>query len=126
MEVHILRKVEDPGTNVRRIAAAEGISFPLVWRILHEKSLHPHHIQQEQALVPPDHHARSVFCQWLLTKYIVNTKYAANILFTDEVRFTGDSIVNFHITHVVSQPYRPPRPVTEPALHPIPPGGYLR
>jgi hypothetical protein len=36
MEVHILRKVEeDPGTSVWRIAAAEGISVPLVGRILH-------------------------------------------------------------------------------------------
>jgi hypothetical protein len=30
------------------------------------------------------------------------TQFAANILFTDEVGFTKDSIVNFHITHVVS------------------------
>jgi hypothetical protein len=42
MEVNLLRRVEDePGTSVRGIAAAEGISVPLVWRILHEKSLHP-------------------------------------------------------------------------------------
>jgi hypothetical protein len=63
MEVSILKRVEeDPGTSVRRIAAAEGVGVPLVWIILHEQSLHPYHIQRMQALTPPDHRARVVYC----------------------------------------------------------------
>jgi hypothetical protein len=59
MEVRVVRRVkEDPGTSVRRIAAAEGIGALLVWRILHEQSLYLYHIQREQVLTPPDHSAR--------------------------------------------------------------------
>jgi hypothetical protein len=43
------------------------------------------------------------------------TQFAATILFTDEVGFTRDSTVNFHITYVVSLPYVPPWPITGPA-----------
>jgi hypothetical protein len=32
---------EVPGTNVRRIVAAESIGVPLVWGILYERSLYP-------------------------------------------------------------------------------------
>jgi hypothetical protein len=53
-----------------------------------------------QALTSPDHHARVVPCQRLLEKSIVNTQFAADILFTDEARFIKDGNVNFHDTHV--------------------------
>jgi hypothetical protein len=53
-----------------------------------------------QALTPPDHCARGVFCQWLLAKCIVNTQFGAHILFTDEEGFTWDGIGKFHNTHV--------------------------
>jgi hypothetical protein len=97
MEVRVLRRVaEDPGTRVRRIATAEGIGVPLVWRILHEQSLYPYHIQRVQALTP-DHRARVVYCHWLLEKCVVNPRFVANILFTDEAGFTRDGIVNFII-----------------------------
>jgi hypothetical protein len=96
----MLRRVEeDSGTSVRRIAAAEGIGASLVWRILHEQSLYPYHIQQVQALTPASR-ARVAFCQSLLAKCVVNTLLVANILFTDEAGFTRDGIGNFHNTHV--------------------------
>jgi hypothetical protein len=58
----LLRTVkEEPGRSVRRIAAAEGIGFPLVWRILREESLYQCHTQQVQDLTPAQHHARVVF-----------------------------------------------------------------
>jgi hypothetical protein len=101
MEVHILRRAEeDPGTSERRTAAAEGIGVPLVWKILYEQSLYPYHIQQVQALTPPDDHARVVYCHWLLAKCIVNSRFVPNILFTDEAGFTRAGIVNFHNIHV--------------------------
>jgi hypothetical protein len=46
MEVRLLRRVEeDSRTNVQRMAAVEGISVPLGWRILSEQSLYSQHIQ---------------------------------------------------------------------------------
>jgi hypothetical protein len=103
MEERILRRVEeDPTTSVRRIAAAEGISHPLVWSILHEQSLYPYHIQRVQALRPPDYQARLVFCQWFLRKCVEDPHFIENILFTDEAGFTKNGIVNFHNTHVWS------------------------
>jgi hypothetical protein len=96
----MLRGVEeDPRTSVRRIAAAEGIDVPLVWRIFHEQPLYPYHIQQMEALTP-NHHVRVVVCQWLLAKCVVNTQFVANVLFTNEAGFTRDGIMHVHITHV--------------------------
>jgi hypothetical protein len=37
------------------------------------QALYPHHILQMQAFTP-DHHARVVYCQWLLAKSFVNTQ----------------------------------------------------
>jgi hypothetical protein len=100
-EVSILKRVEEgPGTSVQRIAAPEGIGVPLVSRIFQEQSVYPHHIQRVQALTPTDHRARTMFCQLLLAMCFVNTQFVANILFTDEVGFTKDSIVNFRNTNV--------------------------
>jgi hypothetical protein len=91
---------EDPGTSVRRTAAVDGIGVPLVWRILHE--LYPYHIQRVQALTSPEHLAKQVFCQWLLTNCrVVNTQSAANMLFTDEMAFIRDGIVKFHNSLVI-------------------------
>jgi hypothetical protein len=53
-----------------------------------------------QALSPPDHLARVVFCQWLLAKCVVETQFVANILFADEAGYTRDGIVTFHNPHV--------------------------
>jgi hypothetical protein len=89
---------EDPGTSIQRIAAAEDISVPLVWRILCEQTLPTPH-PATASLTPTDHYARVVFSQWLLTKCIVNTQLIVNIQFIDE-RFTRDGIVNFHNTHI--------------------------
>jgi hypothetical protein len=101
-EVCILKRLEgNPGANVQRIAAAEGISVPLVWRILHVQSLYPYNLQQVQALTPPEHCAKGVLCEWLLTNCcVVITQFVANILFTEEVGFTRDGIMTFHNTYV--------------------------
>jgi hypothetical protein len=54
-----------------------------------------------QACIPPDYHARVVFCQLLLRKCVIDTQFVANILFTDEAEFTRDGIVNFHNTRAL-------------------------
>jgi hypothetical protein len=41
-----------------------------------------------------------VFCQWLLAKYVVDPQFLTNSLFTDEVQFTKEGIVNLHNTLV--------------------------
>jgi hypothetical protein len=53
-----------------------------------------------QGHASPNHSARAVFFQWLLAKCVVNTQFVANTLFTDEVEFTRDNIVNCHNIHV--------------------------
>jgi hypothetical protein len=99
-EVRELRRVEDdPGTSLLRTVGSEDIGVPLAWRILHEQSLYPYHLQRLLALAPPAHRARMVFCQWLLAKCVINTLFVDNILFTGEAEFTGDGTVNFHSTH---------------------------
>jgi hypothetical protein len=55
-----------PRTSVQRIAAAEGIGVPLVWRIIHEQSLY----------------------SYTSSRCVVNTQFVANILFTEEAGFT--------------------------------------
>jgi hypothetical protein len=86
----LLRRVEqDPGSSVQRTAVTESISIPLFWRIPHEQSVYP-----LEAVTPPDHRARAVFCQWLLANSAVNTQFVANILFNDEVGFPRDDILN--------------------------------
>jgi hypothetical protein len=93
----VLGNVEEPGTSVRRIAAALGIGTPLVWRTLHEQSLHQYYIKQVQTLTPSDHHEWVVFCQWLLSKCVVSTQFIATNLFIDEAGFTRDCTA--HNTH---------------------------
>lgn len=100
-EGEILARIEhNPGASVRRISAEVGISYPLVWRTLHEQLLYPYHVQRVQALNPLDHQARMVFCRWFLRNDAEDPRFLANILFTDEAGFTRNGVVNFHNTHV--------------------------
>jgi hypothetical protein len=100
-DVRVLRRAEeDHGTSVLRIAAAEGIGVPVVWRILHEQSFHPHHKERVHVLTPPHHRARVGFCQSLLAECLVNTQFLATVLFTDKARFTMGGIENFHNIHI--------------------------
>lgn len=91
---------ENPETSVRRIAAAVGVNYPLVWAILHEQLLYPYHVQRVQALRPQDPPARLHFCQWLLQRCGDDPHFISTILFTDEAGFHQDGIVNFHNNHV--------------------------
>ncbi|XP_026828181.1 uncharacterized protein LOC113562592 [Ooceraea biroi] len=100
-ENRILRIVEEnPGTSVRRISDAVGISTTLIWRTLHEQLLYPYHIQRVQALTPSDYQARMEFSQWLLVKCASNPNFVSRILFTDEASFIRNGITNFQNDHV--------------------------
>jgi hypothetical protein len=82
LEVSILGRVEEePRISVRRTAAADGLSVSLVWRILHEQSVYPYHIERVQALTPPDHIASVVFCRWFLAKCVVNSQFVDSVGF---------------------------------------------
>ena len=60
MEKYVLHLLDErPGTSVQQLAAAaEGMSHPLVWAVLHEQLLYPCHLQHVQAVRPKDHLSR--------------------------------------------------------------------
>ena len=85
-EEQILERVEEePDISTRRLAAEVGVSQFVVHRTLKEQDLHPCHVEKVQALEPADF-PRHVVC----------------ILFTDEARFTRNTIFNSHNTHIWS------------------------
>jgi hypothetical protein len=99
-EVRLLRRVvQDPGTGVRIIAAAEGIGVPLSG----ELSMNTQFSHTTSSECKPSLFLtivqEAVFCPWLLARCVEYTQLVANILFTDEAEFTRDDIVNFHNTH---------------------------
>ena len=101
VEEEILAMVDQtPSTSTRRIAADVGVSHATVWRTLHEQLLYPYHIQRVQALIDRDHAPRVEFCRWLLEECARNPLFMRMILFTDEVQFTRDAIMNFHNNHI--------------------------
>jgi hypothetical protein len=73
MEFCVLRTAEEsPGPMCEELQLLEVIGVARAWRILHEL-FYLYYIQRRQALIPPDNRERMMFCQWLLTKYVVNT-----------------------------------------------------
>jgi hypothetical protein len=76
----LIRVKEVPRTSTQNILAAEGVEVPFISRILHEQSLCPYYIQRLKPLIPPDHCARLVFCQWFLAKCFANIQFVANII----------------------------------------------
>lgn len=100
-EENILRTIEEnPGTSYRRIALQERSSHHTVWNILRDQLLHPYHVQHVQVLLPVDLQQRITFCQWLLHRCNQDPQFLCNILFTDEVSYTRDGIINVHNIHV--------------------------
>jgi hypothetical protein len=94
-EDRVFRRVEgDPGTSVRRIAAAGNISVPLFWRILHEQSLYP----TTSSECKPSLLLTIVQGRGFGNGFSQNTRFIVN-MFTYEEGFTIDGIVNFHNTH---------------------------
>lgn len=66
--------------------------------------MHTCHVQRVPSLQPGDYTytSRTYFAQWHLKKYATNTRFTANILFTDEASFTTEAIINAHNTHFLA------------------------
>lgn len=91
---------ENPSLSTRQIGRDLNVCHTTVWRILHEYSLYPYHIQRIQGLLPQDFPRRLEFSRWILRKCTTHPNFLSRILFTDEAQFTRDGVVNFHNVHV--------------------------
>ena len=108
-EEQILHAIDiNPGLSTRQIARDLNVSQPTVWRVLHENSLYPYHIQRVQGLLPQDFPRRLDFSRWILRKCAHNPDFLSRVLFSDEAHFTRDGIVNYHNLHVwaVENPHK--------------------
>ncbi|XP_032689036.1 uncharacterized protein LOC116852618 [Odontomachus brunneus] len=94
-EEEVLRIFENnPGSSVRRVAHALGISRTTVHRIIRQNGLHPYHYQRVQQLLPRDAEQRICFCQGLLAQYRQDVTFPDRILWTDEATFTLNGVFN--------------------------------
>lgn len=78
------------------------MSHATAWCILHETLLYPYYFVKVQAFQPTDAFARVRFGEWLFQRNDQNAYFTADILATDEVIFTHNSITNLHNTHIWS------------------------
>ncbi|KAK4322811.1 hypothetical protein Pmani_006476 [Petrolisthes manimaculis] len=75
------------------------VSHASVWRIVNRNGLYPYHHQIFHALNERDYQQRVVFCRWLLTQERENNGFVAEVMFSDEVKFTRNGMVNQQNTH---------------------------
>lgn len=100
VEENILDMVEqNPTTSMKRVALRCGVSKTSAWRVCHKQLLHPYHAQKVQELKPADLPKRSEFCRWILQEFRQNPQFLETLLFTDEVCFTKDGVLNLHNLH---------------------------
>jgi hypothetical protein len=78
---------KDPGTSTRT-AVTESFSQNTVVQILHEQLVDPYYLQRVQVLTCVNYPGRATFRRWFLQKCAINPHFLADILFTDEARFT--------------------------------------
>ncbi|KYM85303.1 hypothetical protein ALC53_04546 [Atta colombica] len=65
-----------------------GLSTTSTWRILRrDLGLHPYKIQLTQEFKVNDHRQRRVFANWVLEQLEVNSNFAKQIIFSDEIHF---------------------------------------
>lgn len=101
IEEQILNRIdENPDLSTRQIARDLDVCYVTIWRVLHENSLYPYHVQRVQGLLPQDFPRRLQFSRWILDKCERNRNFLSRILFTDEAQFSRDGVVNFHNVHV--------------------------
>ena len=70
---------EDPNVSIPRRSQELGLSYGILWRILHlDLHLHPYKVQLRQQLKPVDHSKRRRYVEWVLFN---------KIFFSDEAHF---------------------------------------
>lgn len=52
--------------NIRKLSLQINVNPSIIWRILHEQQLHPHHFQQVHTLLPYDHAPHAGIWRWFL------------------------------------------------------------
>jgi hypothetical protein len=102
IEKQVIRQVtENPRLSTRQIALEmQNVCSSAVWKILHEDLLYPHHIRV-QAFLPANYPSLVIFAQWYLQECTF-PNFEVSILFTDEVNFSHDAIINHHNNHLWS------------------------
>jgi hypothetical protein len=75
-----------------------GVSRFTIWRTLHERGLHPYHLERVQHLKPEDLPRRMAFC--LVQKIDEKPIFLRIVLTTDETGFTRDGVFISHHTHI--------------------------
>jgi len=94
----------NPEISSRGVSRIVGkISHTSVLKILHKNDYHPYHFQRVQGLMPADHQARTIFCQWILQQHAAHFNFTSRIIFSDEAIFTRDGVHNFHNMHYWAQ-----------------------
>ncbi|KAJ8959993.1 hypothetical protein NQ318_009428, partial [Aromia moschata] len=86
--------------STRQLASQTNISQSVVFRILKEQQLHPFHYRQAQDILPQDLPLRRQCCQLLLYKHAEDPRFLANIIFSDESKFTRSGVFNMHNEYV--------------------------
>ncbi|EZA62141.1 hypothetical protein X777_03748 [Ooceraea biroi] len=75
-EEEVLNRVEEEhSTSVRATSHNMGASTTIVWRAMHEQLLRPYHIQRVQGLNPADYPNRIAFCQWFLSRNLIQPNF---------------------------------------------------
>ena len=76
VEERILRMFEEnPGSSVRRVAHALGLTRYVVHRTLRRNGLHPYHYQRVQQLLARDEEQRIYFCEGILIIFVKSIKF---------------------------------------------------
>ncbi|XP_026829886.1 uncharacterized protein LOC105283860 [Ooceraea biroi] len=100
-EEEVLNRVEEEhSTSVRATSHNMGASTTIVWRAMHEQLLRPYHIQRVQGLNPGDYPNRIAFCQWFLSRNLIQPNFGRIALFSDEACFTRDGVFNSRNSHI--------------------------
>ena len=97
VEEHVLHDIENnPGTSSRQVVCQHGVSQRTVICALHDNRYYPDHLQCVQELSLTDFPPQERFCHWFLQQAITIMGFLSLILFTDEMTFARDGIIDLH------------------------------
>ena len=108
---------ENSNVLIPRCSEELGLSYGLLWRILHlDLHLHPYKVQLTQLLKPADHSQHHRYMEWLLEQQAVDYNISNKIFFSDEAHFTLRGYVNKQNRRIWC--YENPQVIEERPLHP--------